>query len=80
MNRFQEIVNANKISEMLHKKEQEDKHKKTCLVILAVIGIVAAIAGIAYAVYYFFCPDYLEDFEDDEFYEDLYDDVDAKIE
>ena len=33
--------------------------------VLAIIGAVAAVAGIAYAVYRFFTPDYLEDFEDD---------------
>ncbi|HBA96792.1 MAG TPA: DUF4366 domain-containing protein, partial [Lachnospiraceae bacterium] len=41
--------------------------------ILAVIGAVAAVAGIAYAVYRYFTPDYLEDFDPDD-YSDNFDD------
>lgn len=42
------------------------------------IGAVAAVAGIAYAVYRFFAPSYLDefedDFDDDEFDDDFFDD------
>ena len=42
------------------------------------IGAVAAVAGIAYAVYRFFAPAYLDefedDFDDDEFDDDFFDD------
>lgn len=67
------------LSELMNKKE-EDKHGKTVLWILALVGAVAAVAGIAYAVYCFFTPDYLEDFEDDfdddDFDDDFFDDDD----
>jgi len=69
LSKMEELMNASKLNELLHKKEEEDK-KKTCILwILAIIGAVAAVAAIAYAVYRFFTPDYLEDFEDD-FFED----------
>lgn len=70
-NKFEDIIAASKVSELLHKKD-EDKAKTTILWILAVIGVVAAVAGIAYAVYSFFTPDYLEDFDED--FEDDFDD------
>ena len=53
-------------------KKEEDKHGKTVLWALAIVGTVAAIAAIAYAVYCFFTPDYLEDFEED--FDDDFDD------
>ena len=60
MSRVEEMLN-----ELLKKKEEEEKENKKVLKVLAVVGIVAAVAGIAYAVYRFFAPDYLEDFEVD---------------
>ena len=72
LSKMEELINASKLNELLHKKEEEDK-KKTCILwILAIIGAVAAVAAIAYAVYRFFTPDYLEDFEDD--FDDDFDD------
>ena len=47
------------------KKKEDEKEKNTVLWVLAIIGAVAAVAGIAFAVYRFFAPDYLEDFEED---------------
>ena len=73
MSRVEEIVNATKLNDLLHRKEEEDKKKNCILWVLAIIGAVAAVAGIAYAVYRFFTPDYLEDFEDD--FDDDFDDV-----
>ena len=67
MSRVEEIVNATKLNDLLHRKEEEDKKKNCILWVLAIIGAVAAVAGIAYAVYRFFTPDY--DFDDD-FFED----------
>ena len=69
LSRVEEIMNATKLNEFLHRKEEEEK-QKNC--ILAIIGIVAAVATIAYGVYRFFTPDYLEDFEDD--FDDDFDD------
>ena len=67
----EDFIAATKLSELVNKKE-EDKHGKTVLWVLAIVGTVAAIAAIAYAVYCFFTPDYLEDFEED--FEDDFDD------
>ena len=65
MSRVEEIMNSTRLNELLHRKEEEDKKKNCILWVLAIIGAVAAVAGIAYAVYRFFTPDYLEDFEDE---------------
>ena len=85
MSRVEEIVNATKLNDLLHRKEEEDKKKNCILWVLAIIGAVAAVAGIAYAVYRFFTPDYLEDFEDDfdgdfddDFFEDEKDEKEEK--
>ena len=45
MNKFEEIVSATRLHDVLHKKD-ENKAKNTILWILAVVGAVAAIAGI----------------------------------
>ena len=71
LSKMEELINASKLNELLHKKE-EDKKKNCILWVLAIIGAVAAVAGIAYAVYRFFTPDYLEDFEED--FDDDFDD------
>ena len=79
MSKVEDIIAASKLSELMN-KIVEDKHGKTVLWILALVGAVAAVAGIAYAVYCFFTPDYLEDFEDDfdddDFDDDFFDDDD----
>ena len=71
MSKVEDFIAATKLSELVNKKE-DDKHCKTVLWVLAILGAVAAVAGIAYAVYCFFTPDYLEDFEED--FEDDFDD------
>ena len=71
MSKVEDFIAATKLNELVNKKE-EDKHGKTVLWALAIVGTVAAIAAIAYAVYCFFTPDYLEDFEED--FEDDFDD------
>ena len=72
MNKVEELIAATRLSELMNKKEEEDKNCKTLLWVLAIMGAVAGIAAIAYAVYCFFTPDYLEDFEED--FEDDFDD------
>lgn len=71
--RLEDLLNQAKVSELLHKKELEQKNKNTLLIVLAVIGAVAAVAAIAYAVFSYFAPDYLDDFDDD-FLDDFDDD------
>ena len=74
-NKFEELLNAAKLGDLLHRKETVEKKSYNCvLIVLAVIGAVAAVAAIAYAVYKYFTPDYLEDFEDD--FDDDFDDND----
>lgn len=72
MNKVEELLNASKINELLHRKNTEEKGKNLLLWVLAIIGAVAAVAAIAYGVYRYFTPDYLEDFEDD--FDDDFDD------
>lgn len=77
MNKMEDFLTATKLNDLLHKREAEEKSKNTVLWVLAVIGAVAAVAGIAYAVYRFFTPSYLDDFEDDfddDFDDDFFDD------
>ncbi|MDO5574821.1 MAG: hypothetical protein Q4G60_12680, partial [bacterium] len=63
-----EVLNAVKANDFLKKKQEEEEEKSCCNTWKWIIGIVlgvALIAGIAYALYCYFTPDYLEDFEDD---------------
>ncbi len=71
MNKFEELIAATKLGELLNKKEDEAVCKKV-LWALAIIGAVAAVAAIAYAVYRFFAPDCFEDLDED--FEDEFDD------
>ncbi|MDD7402961.1 MAG: DUF4366 domain-containing protein [Butyribacter sp.] len=73
-NKMEEFLNAAKINELLHKKEIEEKNKNVILIILAIIGAVAAVAGIAYAVYRHMTPDYLDDYDSDDMYDNFEDD------
>ena len=68
-NKVEELLNAAKLSELLHKKELEEKNKNTIMIVLAIIGAIAAVAGIAYAVYKYVTPDYLDDFDADDMYD-----------
>lgn len=57
---------------------EKPKTKNTVIKVFAVIGVVTAVAGIAFALYRYFRPDFLEDYDDeymdddteDDFYED----------
>ena len=59
------MLSVTKLKELLHKNAAEEEKKKTLLWVLAIIGAVVAVAIIAYAVYRYFTPDYLEDFEEE---------------
>ena len=85
MNRIEDLqnlltTNIAKVTELLNKKEQEEKRKgPKASTVFAIIGFVAVAVAAAYGLYRFFAPDYLEDFEDDlddEFEEDFFDDED----
>ena len=80
MNRVEDFLNAAKTNEMLgellHIKKEEEKKQNVLMWVLIAIGAVLAVAGIAYAVYRFFTPAYLEDFDeefDDDFDDDFFD-------
>lgn len=71
-NRIEELMNAVKLNELVHKKKMDDEKKNTIVWTLAIIGAVAAMAAVSYAVYRYFAPDYYDDFDDD--YDDDFDD------
>ena len=74
----------NFIEEMkLKKLLKEEKKTNPIVVILIVIGVIVVVAAAAYALYRFFAPDYLEDFEgelEDEFDEDFFEDDEIVLE
>ena len=77
MKKLDELIASNtKLAELLGKKAEPEKKTNPIVWILAIIGAVAAIAAIAYAVYRYLNPEYFEDFDfaEDE-YEDLEEDV-----
>ena len=72
MSKVEDFIAATKLNELVNKKE-EDKHGKTVLWALAIVGTVAAIAAIAFGIYkYLSREDDVDDFEDD--FEDDFDD------
>lgn len=73
--KIEDLLNASKLNELVHKKELEEEKKSTVMWFLAIIGAVASVALIAFAVYKYFTPDYLADLDDD-FDDDFYDDLD----
>ena len=62
------------IYENITREELEEKNKNTIVIALAIIGAIAAVAGIAFAVYKYLTPDYLEDFDPDDYSDDFDDD------
>ncbi len=73
MNKLEDVLKMIKANDLLHEKEEENKCCKKVLWILAIIGAMITVALVIYAVYRYFTPDYLEDFEDedeDDFEED----------
>ena len=75
-----DLLAAVKLNELM-KKEEPEKKKSPIVTILAVIGAIVAVAGIAFAVYKYFAPDYLEDFDDDMDFDDdddLFEDEDLE--
>lgn len=53
--------------------KKEEKKTNPFVIALAIIGGICAIAGALYAIWYFFCPEdseYFEDFDEDEEFED----------
>ena len=64
MDLVQELV------DLLKEKKREDK-PSVLLWVLGIVAAICAIAAVAYAVYRFFTPDYLKDFDDEDFEDDF---------
>ena len=77
--KLEDLLNASKINELVHKKQIEEEKKSNLMWLLAIIGAIATVAVIAFAVYKYFTPDYLADLDDD-FDDDFYDDLDDDAE
>lgn len=81
MNRIDELLDKadnDRLNELFGRKK-EQKAANTVVVILAIIGAVVAIAGIAFALYTYFKPEYLDDFDEDfedDFEDDFFEDED----
>ena len=74
MKKIDELIASNaKLAELLGRKEEEPEKKcgRVIVWVLAIIGAVAAIAAIAYGVYRYLNPDYLDDFDFDDFDEEF---------
>ncbi len=61
------------IVDAVQAKKTDTKMKKGSLLRIIAIAVTAtaAVCGIAYAVYRYFTPDYLEDFDDEDFEDDF---------
>ena len=77
VNKLEDLLNAMKLGELMNRKN-EKKHS-TLLIVLAIIGAVLSVAAISYAVYKHFSPDYLEDFDDEEYEDDDFDDEEIEF-
>ena len=75
MKKIDELIASNaKLAELLGRKEEEQEKEccnKTVLWVLAIIGAVAAVAAIAYGVYRHLNPNYIDDFDLDDYDDDL---------
>lgn len=73
MKKITDLISETKLYELLKNTPDEvitepeapKKSKNTLVIVFAIIGVVAAVIGAAYAVYRYFKPDYLEDYEED---------------
>lgn len=74
--KFDDIMNKAKISQLISKNKADEKKKSCILWVLAIIGAVASVAAIAYAVYRHMTPRYLDDFDGDFDYDEFDDDFD----
>jgi len=83
MKKIDELIASNaKLAELLGRKEEEPEKKcgRVVVWVLAIIGAVAAIAAIAYGVYRYLNPDYLDDFDFDDFDEEFDEDFEEEEE
>lgn len=76
MSKLEDLMEVAKLNELLGKEKKSRCNTVVC--VLAVIGAIVAVAAVCYAVYRYFAPGNLEDFEDD--FEDEFEDEDAEDE
>ena len=77
--KIEELLNTAKINALLHPTKNEDAKKDNpYIVVLVIVGAIALIAAIAYAVYYFFVPDKLVDF-DDVYGDEIFNEPEAEV-
>ena len=79
MSNLKDIIDDFKIRKIV----KEEKKCNPIVIALIVIGVIVLIAAAAYAIYRFFAPNYLEDFEgeiEDEFDDDFFEEDDLILE
>ena len=75
MDRIQELID-------LLKESKREERPNAFVWALGIVIAICAIAAVAYAVYKYFTPDYLKDFDDEDFEDDFdayFEDDDIKI-
>ena len=72
------------LTDYFKKQDEAEEEKKCCkwkLILLVIAGVIL-VAAIVYGLYWYFTPDYLEDFEDDfeddDFEDDIFEDEEKK--
>ena len=72
------------LTDYFKKQDEVEEEKKCCkwkLILLVIAGVIL-VAAIVYGLYWYFTPDYLEDFEDDfeddDFEDDIFEDEEKK--
>ena len=67
MDKLENFINVQKLNSLLKKQEEEEKKKCGVCKVLVIVGIVIAVATLAYGLYKYLKPEYLEDFDDDDY-------------
>lgn len=82
MERLEDIIALKRIKELIQGKEEEEKVSCACYVVGIILAVLALVA-FCYAVYKYFKPDNVDDFDsefDDEFDDEFFYDDDEEME
>lgn len=74
MDKFNNMINVSKLNGLIKKQEEKENKKKNVCLILTVIAAVVGVALLAYGLYKYLKPDYLDEFDDNEFDDEFEDD------